>query len=424
MSKLQQDTIAIIGLGYVGLPLAVSLSKKYQVIGYDIDPLRISELRAGFDRTGEVDSSEALSAGIMLFTDQASEIEAANIYIVTVPTPIDKHKKPDLRPLISASELVGGALSQGDIVIYESTVFPGATEEVCVPILEACSGLAFNTGFGVGYSPERINPADKLHTIDTIVKVTSGSSPQVSERVAKLYESIVSAGIYPAGSIKVAEAAKVIENTQRDLNIALVNELAIIFGKLGIDTKEVLDAASTKWNFLRFSPGLVGGHCIGVDPYYLTHKAEEIGYSPQIILSGRRINDQMSAHIASEVMKLMNLRKKLVNGSRGLVLGLTFKENCPDLRNSKVFEMIDELQACGAQIDVFDPMISHFDVPNKNFHVTNCPDNAAYSFIVVAVPHEQFKELGVQKIRRWGEENCVVYDVKSAFEQGSCDGRL
>ena len=359
--------LAIIGLGYVGLPLAHAFSSKYKVVGFDIAQWRIDELKNGIDRTLELDESqvnEAIAHG-MEFTNQLEEIADCNIYIVTVPTPIDKHKKPDLTPLIKASETIGKVLKKDDVVIYESTVYPGATEEECVPVLEKFSGLKFNEDFFCGYSPERINPGDKEHTVTKILKVTSGSTPEIAEKIDDLYKSVITAGTHLAPSIKVAEAAKVIENSQRDINIAFVNELAVIFNKLGIDTNAVLDAAGTKWNFLKFKPGLVGGHCIGVDPYYLTHKAQEIGYNPEIILAGRRLNDNMGVYVANQVIKLMIKKGHKIEGSKTLVLGITFKENCPDIRNSRVIDVIKELQDFGCDVDVYDPWVDSEEVKRE-----------------------------------------------------------
>ena len=417
--------IAIIGLGYVGLPLAVEFGKKRAVIGLDINETRISELRRGVDNTLETDAEELAEAVHLDFTSDISDIASCSIFIVTVPTPIDRHKRPDLTPLIKASETVGKVLKKGDIVIYESTVYPGATEEDCVPVLERMSGLTFNQDFFCGYSPERINPGDKEHRLPTIRKVTSGSTPEVANEVDALYAEIITAGTYKAASIKVAEAAKVIENTQRDLNIALVNELAIIFNKMDIDTISVLEAAGTKWNFLPFRPGLVGGHCIGVDPYYLTHKAEAIGYYPQVILAGRRINDGMGAYIASEMVKAMMRRKIQVNGARVLMLGLTFKENCPDLRNTKVVDVITELEDYGVQVDVFDPWADHAEAQHEyGITLVDAPEKGAYDGIIGAVAHHQFKTLAPEDIRAFGKELHVVYDLKSMLDERSVDLRL
>ncbi len=415
--------IAIIGLGYVGLPLAHAFSKKYPVKGFDIAKWRIDELRKGHDRTCELSDeqvNEAIRNGIV-FTDNLDEISDCNVYIVTVPTPIDEHKRPDLTPLIKASESIGKVLKLGDIVIYESTVFPGATEEVCVPILEKTSGLKFNEDFYCGYSPERINPGDKEHTVTKILKVTSGSTPEIAEKIDKLYGSIIEAGTHLAPSIKVAEAAKVIENAQRDINIAFVNELAIIFNKLGIDTDAVLKAAGTKWNFLPFKPGLVGGHCIGVDPYYLTHKAQEIGYNPEIILAGRRLNDNMGIYVANQVVKLMIKKGHKIEGSRVLVLGITFKENCPDIRNSKVIDVVRELQEFGINVDVYDPWADPEEVRHEYglSLLTSTPKLENYDAIVLAVAHNEFKEMDLTP-----QKNQVVYDIKSILDKNKVDGRL
>ena len=405
--------LAIIGLGYVGLPLAVEFGKKYPTIGFDINAARIKELKKGIDRTLEVSSEELEAAKNLSFTTSIEDIKEANIYIVTVPTPIDKHKNPDLTPLIMASRTVGRVLKRGDIVIYESTVFPGCTEEVCVPELERESGLQFNEDFFCGYSPERINPGDKQHRLPTIKKVTSGSTPEVAKKVDELYKSIVTAGTHLAPSIKVAEAAKVIENAQRDINIAFVNELALIFDKLGIDTLDVLEAAGTKWNFLPFRPGLVGGHCIGVDPYYLAYKAKEVGYHPQIILAGRRTNDEMGVFVANKVVKLLIHKGHKVKGSKALVLGITFKENCPDIRNSRVIDVIEELQDFGIEVDVYDPWADKKEV-KKEYDLTlleNEPDFTDYDSIILAVAHEEFKNLDFTKI----PPQSVVFDIKGCL---------
>ena len=422
--KVNDAKIAVIGLGYVGLPLAVEFAKKFPVTGYDISVPRITELRQGRDSSLEVEPEE-LAAVSMTFTDQLDDVRGSNVYIVTVPTPIDEYKSPDLRPLISASRAVGQVIAKGDVVIYESTVYPGATEEDCIPVIEEVSGLRFNQDFFAGYSPERINPGDKEHRVTTIRKVTSGSTPEIADFVDALYASIIVAGTHKASSIKVAEAAKVIENTQRDVNIALINELSLIFGKLGIDTEEVLKAAGTKWNFLPFRPGLVGGHCIGVDPYYLTHKAQAIGYHPAMILAGRRINDGMGSHVAGSVVKLMLKRGLRVNGGRALIMGLTFKENCPDLRNTRVTDIIDELQSYGMQVDVWDPWVSIPEAQHE-YGITPIPqpESAAYDAIVLAVSHRQFAELGVDRIRGLGLPHAVLYDVKYLFPASATDGRL
>ena len=416
--------IAVIGLGYVGLPLAVEFAKKYPVTGYDISTPRIKELRQGEDSSLEVEPEELASVA-MTYTDQLDDVRDCNVYIVTVPTPIDEYKNPDLSPLISASRGIGQVIKRGDIVIYESTVYPGATEDDCIPVIEEVSGLRFNHDFYAGYSPERINPGDKEHRVTTIKKVTSGSTPEVADYVDALYASIITAGTHKASSIKVAEAAKVIENTQRDVNIALVNELALIFDRLGIDTEEVLKAAGTKWNFLPFRPGLVGGHCIGVDPYYLTHKAQAIGYHPAMILAGRRTNDGMGSFVAGSVVKLMLQRGLQVNGGRILIFGLTFKENCPDLRNTRVIDIIEELKSFGMQVDVWDPWVSVEEAEHE-YGITpvRAPDKGVYNALVLAVSHRQFAELGAKKIREFGTPGAVLYDVKYLFPADETDGRL
>jgi UDP-N-acetyl-D-galactosamine dehydrogenase len=422
-----EKTIAVIGLGYVGLPLAVEFGKQRQVIGFDINPKRVSDLQSGQDHTLECSREELGQALHLRYSANASDLQQAQIFIVTVPTPVDTANRPDMTPLVKASETVGKVLKTGDIVIYESTVYPGATEEVCMPVLEKVSGLKFNQDFCCGYSPERINPGDKEHRLPVIKKVTSGSTPAVAEEVDQLYKQIITAGTYKASSIKVAEAAKVIENTQRDLNIALMNELSLIFNKLGIDTLEVLQAAGTKWNFLPFRPGLVGGHCIGVDPYYLTHKAQEVGYHPEVILAGRRINDGMAAHVADETIKLM-LRKGLpVLGGKVLVLGLTFKENCPDVRNTKVVDIVKALQGYNTHVDVYDPWIDIKEAEHEyglKCCLAQAPAPGQYAAIVLAVGHHQFISLGEQGIKAWGQPSAVVYDVKSILPMGSADGRL
>jgi len=416
--------IGVLGLGYVGLPLAVEFAKKYPVTGFDISAPRIAELRAGNDSSLEV-TPEELAAVSMHYTDQLQDLRECNVFIVTVPTPIDDHKSPDLGPLVSASRAVGQIIKPGDIVIYESTVYPGATEEDCIPVIEEVSKLKFNQDFYAGYSPERINPGDKEHRVTSIKKVTSGSTPEIAEFVDQLYASIIVAGTHKASSIKVAEAAKVIENTQRDVNIALINELSLIFSKLGIDTEEVLLAAGTKWNFLPFRPGLVGGHCIGVDPYYLTHKAQAIGYHPAMILAGRRINDGMGAHVAGQVVKLMLQKNLPVNGGRALVMGLSFKENCPDLRNTRVVDIIDELRSFGMQVDVWDPWVNKAEAEHE-YAITpiDRPQNGSYDSIVLAVSHKQFVELGIDGVRALGRDGAIVYDVKYLFDRSLTDGRL
>ncbi|ENZ1719986.1 Vi polysaccharide biosynthesis UDP-N-acetylglucosamine C-6 dehydrogenase TviB [Pseudomonas aeruginosa] len=416
---------AVVGLGYVGLPLAVEFGKKRSVTGFDINHSRIRDLQKGYDSTLEVEKEELESAVHLKFTSTLSELQECNFFIVTVPTPIDEHKQPDLTPLVKASESIAKVLKKNDIVVYESTVYPGATEEVCVPVLERESGLRFNSDFFVGYSPERINPGDKEHRVSTIKKVTSGSTPEVAEIVDSLYREIITAGTHKAESIKVAEAAKVIENTQRDLNIALINELAIIFNKLEIDTESVLQAAGTKWNFLPFRPGLVGGHCIGVDPYYLTHKAQSIGYHPEIILAGRRLNDGMGAYVVSQLVKAM-LRKRIhVDGARVLVMGLTFKENCPDLRNTKVVDIVRELAEYNIAVDVYDPWVSVEEAQHEyGLTPISAPVEGNYDAVVLAVAHNEFKELGADKIRAFGKLESVIYDLKFILDKSDSDLRL
>ncbi|RAL20513.1 Vi polysaccharide biosynthesis UDP-N-acetylglucosamine C-6 dehydrogenase TviB [Lujinxingia litoralis] len=422
---LNSAQIAIVGLGYVGLPLAVEFGRRFDTVGFDINPRRVAELREGRDSTREVEPDELVSAQKLRYTTELNDIADCNVYVVTVPTPIDEHKRPDLSPLESASRSVGAVLNKGDVVIYESTVYPGATEEVCVPILEETSGLRFNQDFFVGYSPERINPGDKKHRLTTIVKVTSGSTPEAAEFVDALYRSVITAGTHKASSVKVAEAAKVIENTQRDVNIALINELALIFNRLGIDTEEVLLAAGTKWNFLPFRPGLVGGHCIGVDPYYLTHKAQAIGYNPEMILAGRRLNDSMGSHIAHQVAKLMTQRRLQVVDSNVLVMGLTFKENCPDLRNTRVIDIIRELETYHARVHVYDPWVDADEARHEyGIDPIAAPTPGHYDAIILAVSHDEFKEMGVEKIRALGKEGAVVYDIKYVLPPGDSDARL
>ncbi|MFM5026093.1 Vi polysaccharide biosynthesis UDP-N-acetylglucosamine C-6 dehydrogenase TviB [Aeromonas caviae] len=426
MMKVNNDLkLAIIGLGYVGLPLAVEFGKKYPVVGFDINKARLAELSKGHDSTLEVDDQELAEAKYLSYSSSLDDLKACNVFIVTVPTPINEHKQPDLTPLIKASETIGKVLKQGDIVIYESTVYPGATEEDCVPVLERVSGLTFNKDFFCGYSPERINPGDKEHRVTTILKVTSGSTPEIAEKVDQLYRSIITAGTHKASSIKVAEAAKVIENTQRDVNIGLINELALIFNKLGIDTEEVLKAAGTKWNFLPFRPGLVGGHCIGVDPYYLTHKAQSVGYHPEIILAGRRLNDGMGAYVASQLVKAMLKKRIHVEGSRVLVLGLTFKENCPDLRNTKVVDIIAELQDYGVSVDCYDPWINAAEAQHE-YGITPVsePATGAYDGIVLAVAHKEFAAMGAEKIHALGKPAHVLYDLKYVLTASAADLRL
>ncbi|UXY14485.1 Vi polysaccharide biosynthesis UDP-N-acetylglucosamine C-6 dehydrogenase TviB [Chitiniphilus purpureus] len=422
---LSQLKVAIIGLGYVGLPLAVEFGKKRSVVGFDISTERIEQLRAGMDFTLETTREELLAAERLSLTTDIDALRDCNCFIVTVPTPIDRHRQPDLIPLIKASETVGRVLKPGDIVIYESTVYPGCTEEDCVPVLERISGLKFNRDFFAGYSPERINPGDKEHRVTTIRKVTSGSTPEVAELVDALYREIIVAGTHQAPSIKVAEAAKVIENTQRDLNIALMNELAVIFNKMGIDTEAVLQAAGTKWNFLPFRPGLVGGHCIGVDPYYLTHKAQAIGYHPEIILAGRRLNDGMAAYVAGQLIKAMTKKRIQVDGARILVLGLTFKENCPDLRNTKVVDIVRELQEYNCTVDVYDPWVDAREAEHEyGLTPVSEPQNGVYDAIVMAVAHRQFKEAGVAQTRGYGKSSHVLYDLKYVFPAAVSDLRL
>jgi UDP-N-acetyl-D-glucosamine/UDP-N-acetyl-D-galactosamine dehydrogenase len=422
---LKKCRIGVVGLGYVGLPLAVEFGKKFQTTGFDLKLSRIKELAAGKDSTLEVTRAELKTATQLGFTSDVKDLRRCNVYIVTVPTPIDEYKRPDLTPLVKASQSLGSVLKKGDVVIYESTVYPGCTEEVCVPILEKVSGLKFNRDFFAGYSPERINPGDKQHRLPSIRKVTSGSTPEVATMVDALYSSIITAGTHKASSIKVAEAAKVIENTQRDVNIALINELALIFNRLNIDTEEVLIAAGTKWNFLPFRPGLVGGHCIGVDPYYLTHKAQEIGYHPEMILAGRRLNDNMPLYVAGEILRLMTSKRIHVKGSRVLIMGLAFKENCPDLRNSKVVDIIRELGKFGAKVDIFDPWI---DVREAQHEYGVKPlrklGKTRYDAAVLAVGHQQFKDMGIQAIRKLLKPTSVVYDIKHLFRRNQVDGRL
>jgi UDP-N-acetyl-D-glucosamine/UDP-N-acetyl-D-galactosamine dehydrogenase len=422
---IETAKIAVIGLGYVGLPLAVEFGKYRPVVGFDINDRRIEALEGGHDNTLEVADDELASARQLSFSSRLEDIAECKIYIVTVPTPIDEHKRPDLTPLIKASETIGQVLKRGDVVIYESTVYPGATEEDCVPVLEATSGLRFNSDFFVGYSPERINPGDRAHRLTTIKKVTSGSTPEIAQFVDGLYGSIITAGTHMAPSIRVAEAAKVIENTQRDLNIALINELAVIFNKMGIDTEAVLQAAGTKWNFLPFRPGLVGGHCIGVDPYYLTHKAEAVGYHPQIILAGRRLNDGMGAYVAGQLIKEMLKRRIHVRGARVLIMGLTFKENCPDLRNTRVVDVIEELQDYGVEVDVWDPWVDAQETLNEyGFLPVEEPREGSYDGVILAVAHEKFRQMGIVKLRALGRGPFVIYDLKYILAADESDIRL
>jgi len=423
--NLRKCRIGVVGLGYVGLPLAVEFGKHFDTTGFDVKAGRIAELKAGKDSTLEVTKAELKGATQLKFTTDLAAMKRCQVYIVTVPTPIDDYKRPDLTPLVKASESVGKVLKKGDVVVYESTVYPGCTEEICVPILERESGLKFNKDFFAGYSPERINPGDKEHRLPTIKKVTSGSNPEVAEFVDKLYSSIITAGTHRASSIKVAEAAKVIENTQRDVNIALINELALIFNRLGIDTEEVLNAAGSKWNFLPFRPGLVGGHCIGVDPYYLTHKAQEIGYHPEMILAGRRLNDNMALYVADQITKLMASKRIHVKGSRALVMGITFKENCPDIRNSKVVDVVRELQKHGAEVDIYDPWADNAELKHEyGLRVIRDLKPRRYDVAVVAVAHKAFRELGVEGLRKLCKKTHVVYDIKQVYPASQVDGRL
>ncbi|MDQ3228443.1 MAG: Vi polysaccharide biosynthesis UDP-N-acetylglucosamine C-6 dehydrogenase TviB, partial [Pseudomonadota bacterium] len=425
MSDIDNARIAIIGLGYVGLPLAVEFGKQYDTVGFDINAARIAELKEGRDSTLEVEPEEFALATRLRFSAQLDAIGDCNVYIVTVPTPIDAAKRPDLTPLVKASEAIGSVLKRGDVVVYESTVYPGCTEEICVPILEKASGLAFNVDFFAGYSPERINPGDRQHRVTNILKVTSGSTPAIADRVDALYASIITAGTHKASSIKVAEAAKVIENTQRDLNIALVNDLAILFNKLGIDTLEVLEAAGTKWNFLPFRPGLVGGHCIGVDPYYLTHKAQQVGHHADVILAGRRTNDGMGAYIAGEVVRLMVCKGINPVRARVLVLGLAFKENCPDLRNTRVVDIVQALKSYSAHVDVCDPWVDAGAAQHEyRLSLVGKPAHGDYDAVIVAVSHDEFRQLGAEGVRAYGKPESIVYDVKYILPRDAVDGRL
>lgn len=425
MMNFTDIKLAVIGLGYVGLPLAAEFGKKREVVGFDINDKRIRALRDGHDSTLEVSDEELRGATGLSFTADLADLSDCNVFIVTVPTPIDEHKRPDLTPLVKASGTIGKVLKKGDIVIYESTVYPGATEEDCVPVLEKVSGLRFNEDFFAGYSPERINPGDKEHRVATIRKITSGSTPEVAELVDALYREIIVAGTHKAESIRVAEAAKVIENTQRDLNIALINELAIIFNKMGIDTESVLKAAGTKWNFLPFRPGLVGGHCIGVDPYYLTHKAQTIGYHPEIILAGRRLNDGMGVYVVSQLVKAMLKRRIQVDGARVLVMGLTFKENCPDLRNTRVVDIVRELAEYNVGVDVFDPWIDAEEAKHEyGIAPISRPEQGAYDAVLLAVAHDEFRQMGVDGIRALARPVHVIYDLKYVLDRDGADLRL
>jgi UDP-N-acetyl-D-galactosamine dehydrogenase len=426
MRKVEDARIAVIGLGYVGLPLAVEFGKRYDTIGFDIDQARIARLAGGTDDNGECDPQEIAAATRLSMSADAAALADRDVYIVTVPTPVDEHKRPDLSPLVRASAMIGSVLKRGDVVVYESTVYPGATEEICVPELERASGLRFNEDFFVGYSPERINPGDRLRRLPDIPKVTSGSTPEAADFVDALYASIIRAGTHKAPSLKVAEAAKVIENTQRDVNIALINQLALIFQRLGIDTHDVLAAAETKWNFLPFRPGLVGGHCIGVDPYYLIQKSQSLGYYPDILLASRRINDSMGRHVAAAVIKGMIQKRTPVSEAKILILGLTFKENCPDLRNTRVVEVAKEFEQYGAQVDIHDPWADAAQTRHEYGIdlLEQLPEHAEYDAILLAVAHDQFKLLGADGLRRLGQPNAVVYDIKGIFPKDAVDGRL
>ena len=423
--ELANAKIAVLGLGYVGLPLAVEFSKKFEVVGFDINEARVNELKGGTDSTLEVSEKELAEAKTLTYASDKSILSSCNVFIVTVPTPIDKFKQPDLTPLIKVSEMLGTVIKKGDTIIYESTVYPGATEEDCIPVVERVSGLKFNDDFFAGYSPERINPGDKEHRVTNILKVTSGSTPQVADFVDALYKSIITAGTHKASSIRVAEAAKVIENTQRDVNIALINELSIIFNKLGIDTLEVLEAAGTKWNFLPFRPGLVGGHCIGVDPYYLTHKAQAEGYHPDMILAGRRINDGMGEYVVSRLVKQMMKKRIQIDGARVLIMGLTFKENCPDLRNTKVIDIVNELKEYNITVDIVDPWCSSEEAQHEyGVSTMTSAEEGMYDGIVLAVGHQEFKDLGAEAIRKFGKQSHVLYDLKYVLDKSSVDMRL
>jgi len=423
--SLRNCKVGVVGLGYVGLPLAVEFGKHFRTVGFDIKAARVAELKKGRDSTLEVEPGDLRAAKGLSYTTDVKDLRPCQVYIVTVPTPIDGYKRPDLTPIVRASELLGGVLKKGDVVVFESTVYPGCTEEVAVPILERLSGLTFNRDFFAGYSPERINPGDKTHRLTTIKKITSGSTPAVADFVDSLYASFVKAGTHKASSIRVAEAAKVIENTQRDVNIALINELSLIFNRLGIDTEEVLEAAGTKWNFLPFRPGLVGGHCIGVDPYYLTHKAQEIGYHPEMILAGRRINDNMAIYVAERVAQLMIHKRIHVKGSRILMMGLTFKENCPDVRNSKVADVVRELAKYGAKVDVYDPWVNAAEAEHEyGIKPIRKPAKGRYDAVVLAVAHKEFRDMGIDTIRSFARKPHVLYDIKYVFDANEVDGRL
>jgi UDP-N-acetyl-D-galactosamine dehydrogenase len=425
MSKLSGVKIAVIGLGYVGLPLAVAFAKRFSVLGFDINSKRVNELEAGLDTTLEVSKSELDASSGLSFSCSEGDLRSCNTFIVTVPTPIDKFKRPDLTPLLKASAMLGRVIKKDDVIIYESTVYPGATEDDCIPVVEKLSGLSLNKDFFAGYSPERINPGDRSHRVEDILKVTSGSDQTTADFVDALYASVIKAGTFKASSIKVAEAAKVIENTQRDVNIALINELAIIFNKLNIDTLEVLEAAGTKWNFLPFRPGLVGGHCIGVDPYYLTHKSESVGYRPEMILAGRRINDGMGSYVVSQLIKKMINKKIEVSGSKVLVMGLTFKENCPDIRNTKVIDIVDELKAYEVDVDIIDPWCDPVEAANEyGLVVSKAAEEGVYDAVLVAVAHDEFKKMGVKAIRKLGRPTHILYDLKYVLPKDDVDIRL
>ncbi|MGM8898530.1 MULTISPECIES: Vi polysaccharide biosynthesis UDP-N-acetylglucosamine C-6 dehydrogenase TviB [unclassified Psychrobacter] len=425
MRNIEDIKIAVIGLGYVGLPLAVEFGKKVPVIGFDINANRIADLQSGTDHTLEVSDEELSQATHLSYTSDIQALKDCNFFIVTVPTPIDDFKQPDLTPLIKASTAIGGIIKKDDIVVYESTVYPGATEEVCIPVLEEVSGLVFNQDFYAGYSPERINPGDKEHRVVNILKVTAGSTPEIADFVDDVYNLIIIAGTHKAASIKVAEAAKVIENTQRDVNIALINELAVIFNKMDIDTEAVLTAAGTKWNFLPFRPGLVGGHCIGVDPYYLTHKAQAIGYNPEIILAGRRLNDGMGEYVTTQLIKNMIKKRIQVEGAKVLILGLSFKENCPDVRNTKVIDIVHELKEYNIEVDIYDPWVDKEEA-QREYGITPISEPQAenYDGIILAVAHSEFTEMGVSSIRKLGKEKHVLYDLKYVFAKDETDIRL
>lgn len=425
MKKLENSKIAVIGLGYVGLPLAVAFSKKFSVLGFDINSDRVRELTNGKDSTLEISDLELNAATNLTYSSNQKDLKSCNIFIVTVPTPIDKYKRPDLKPLLKASTMLGEIIKKDDLIIYESTVYPGATEEDCIPIIERISGLNLNIDFFAGYSPERINPGDKNHRVEDILKVTSGSNKDTADFVDNLYASVINAGTYKASSIKVAEAAKVIENTQRDVNIALINELSIIFNKLEIDTSEVLEAAGTKWNFLPFSPGLVGGHCIGVDPYYLTHKSESIGYRPEMILAGRRINDGMGIYVVSQLIKEMITKKIEISGSKVLVMGLTFKENCPDIRNTKVVDIINELEAYKINVDIVDPYCDSMEAYKEyGLEVSKTPNQGMYDAVIIAVAHNEFKNMGINSIQKLCRKEHIIYDLKYVLPKDDADIRL